>query len=70
MQFGHTDGTIQQADRRNAFQFAPTTCSIALSQKGQDANTVADGYDFDVGNIANDLEVHQELLYLRHNPMS
>ncbi len=64
MQFGNADCTIQQTNCRDPFQFSPTACAVPLSQKGEYANTVADGYRFDVGDVACDFELHQRPLYL------
>jgi len=47
----------------------PSACTVPFSQRRQNANLVADSYDFDLGNFANDLEVHQEPLYPCHNFM-
>ena len=66
MQFGNADATIEQTNRCDAFQFSPSACAVSFSQKRQNANLVADGYDFDIGDLANDLEVHREPLYLYH----
>ena len=63
MQFDNSDATIRQTHRGYTFQFSPSACTVSFSQKRQNANLVADGYDFDIGNITNDLEVHQEPLY-------
>ena len=39
------------------------------TEKRKDANLIADGYDLNVGNLANDFEVHQKPLYLYHSLM-
>jgi hypothetical protein len=66
MQFGDTDATIDQTNRCDAFQFSPPARTVSFSQKWQNADLVADGDYFNLGNLANDLEVHQKPLYLSH----
>jgi len=64
MQFGYTDATIEQPHRCDSFQFSPPAWAVSFSQELQDANPVVDGYDFDIGDLTHDLEVHRRPLYL------
>ena len=60
MQFGNTDATIEQTNGCDSLQFSPPTNAIPLSENRKHANLIAAGYDLNVGNLANDLEVHRE----------
>ena len=69
VQLSEPNGTIEQTNGCRPLQFSPAASAIPLSQKSNDADAVAYGYPFDVDNIANDFELHQKPLYLRHSFM-
>jgi len=69
MQFSYTDAAIEQPNRCNTFYFSPSARAVSFSQKRQDSNLVADGYYFNIGDLADDLKVHQEPLYPCHSFM-
>jgi hypothetical protein len=59
MYFGRADRSIFQVDLGTAFQLSPVPSTILLSREGQDTNATPHADCFDVGNLADDLKVHQ-----------
>lgn len=58
MNLSQTYPTIRKSDFGNAFQLAPLSSTILLSQASTIPNTSADGNGFNVCNLADNLAVH------------
>ncbi len=60
MYFSQTYPTTKQAHFGNTFQFAPSASAILFPQASTITNTCASGNSFNVGDFADNLEVHRE----------
>ena len=60
MKFSKPNPTTSQADLRNTFDFSPAAFSIASPQPANIADFIADGYNFDIGNLTDNLKVHDD----------
>jgi len=59
MQFGFTNKTVEQTHHRKPLQLSPTSRSVHFSQPSQFSNRIANGDDFDIGNITQNLKIHR-----------
>jgi hypothetical protein len=59
-----TDGPIRSAHSGKSFALPPTRIAKSSAQHGQNTDTATDGDRFNLGNLSNDFEVHQEALCL------
>lgn len=60
-------GYYHQTTERMLLLLIFAICLHRILRRGKNANPIANCYYFDVGNITNDLEVHQEPLYPCHS---
>lgn len=58
MYFRKAYRAVEQTDSCNPFQFPPTTWAVPLPQKGKYTNATTRGYRFDIGDLADDFELH------------
>jgi hypothetical protein len=54
---------FDEANERDAFEFAPTCFAISFLQVTKDPDSVADRNGLDLGKFADDLEVHARRFY-------
>ena len=60
MDFGHAYRTISEANSGNTLQLSPPTSAITLPKQRPDANAGANCDCFDVGNVADNLKMHED----------
>ncbi len=62
VQLGLNRTSIRQSHERFAFEFAPSATPICFPQSAQLTNFALNRNDFDIGDIADDFEVHTFIL--------
>jgi hypothetical protein len=65
MDFSDPDVAILQTDTSFAFEFPPTACAILSAKAGQVSDAAPPGNDFNLGDPADNLEVHAKRYYQR-----